>query len=193
MAGNMTRPWRHVVKSDFYEYGGSVMSYQGPMLIREPDLRWPVYLMAALITAALVIAGGILYEMSRPSTSLRIEPRLEGALRPGSAEFDDLSGRVMVEQPVAMERLNPANERAVELTSTVRNNTGRTIRGLEMRGAVLDAQNAVLRERTVVIIPARQAALEPEEAISVRIFLEDFNPEAERGGALMEVTGVNVE
>jgi hypothetical protein len=163
------------------------------MLIREPDLRWPIYLMAALITAALVIAGSMLYEMSRPSTYLRIEPQLEGALRPGAAEFEELSGRITVEQPVAMEKLHPMNDMVIELTSTVRNNTGRTIRGLEMRGAVFDAQSVVLRERTVVVIPARQTALEPEEAISVRILLKGFNPEAERTGALMEVTGVNVE
>lgn len=169
------------------------MSYQKPMLIREPDLRWPIYLMAALITAALVIIGIMLYEMSRPSTYLRIEPQLEGALRPGAAEFEDLRGGIVVEQPVGMEKLHPMNERVIELTSTVRNNTGRTILGLEMRGAVFDAQSAVLRERTVVVIPARQTALEPEEAISVRILLEDLNPEAERAGVLMEVTGVNVE
>ena len=163
------------------------------MLIREPDLRWPIYLMAALITAALVIAGSMLYEMSRPSTYLRIEPQLEGALRPGAAEFEELKGRIVVEQPVAMEKLHPMNDTVIELTSTVKNNTGRTIRGLEMRGAVFDAQSAVLRESTVVVIPARQTALEPGEAISVRISLDDFNPEAERAGVLMEVTGVNVE
>lgn len=169
------------------------MSYQGPMLIREPDLRWPIYLMAALITAALVIAGSMLYEMSRPSTYLRIEPRLEGALRPGAAEFEELKGRIVVEQPIAMEKLHPMNDMVIELTSTVRNNTGRNLRGLEMRGAVFDAQSAVLRERTVVVIPARQTALEPEEAINVRILLEGLNPESERAGVLMEVTGVNVE
>ena len=163
------------------------------MLIREPDLRWPIYLFAAMITAALVIAGSILYEMSRPSTYLRIEPRLEGALRPGAAEFEELSGRIVVEQPVAMERLHPMNDMVVELTSTVRNNTGRTIRGLEIRGAVFDAQSAVLRERTVVVVPARQTALEPEEAISVRILLEGLSPEAERAGGLMEITGVHVD
>jgi hypothetical protein len=163
------------------------------MLIREPDLRWPIYLLAALITAALVIAGSMLYEMSRPSTYLRIEPQLEGALRPDAAEFEELSRRIVVEQPVEMERLRPMNDMVIELTSTVRNNTGRTIHGLEMRGAVFDAQNAVLRERTVVVIPARQTALEPEEAISVRILLEGLNPEAERAGGLMEVTGVQVD
>ncbi len=169
------------------------MSYQGPMLIREPDLRWPIYLMAALITAALVIAGIMLYEMSRPSTYLSIEPQLESALRPGAAEFEELRGGIVVEQPVVMEKLHPMNERVIELTSTVRNNTGHTIRGLEMRGAVLDAQSAVLRERTVVVIPTRQTALEHEEAIRVRILLESPNPEGEQVGVLMEVTGVNVE
>jgi hypothetical protein len=149
--------------------------------------------MAALITAALVIAGIMLYQMSRPSTYLRIEPQLKGAMRPGAAEFEELRGGILVEKPVGMEKLHPMNDRIIELTSTVRNNTGHTIRGLEMRGAVFDARSAVLRERTVVIIPARQTALEPEETISVRILLEDLNPEAERAGVLMEVTGVNVE
>ena len=27
------------------------MSYQGPMLIREPEFRWPIVLLAALLTA----------------------------------------------------------------------------------------------------------------------------------------------
>jgi hypothetical protein len=149
--------------------------------------------LAALITAALVIAGSMLYEMSRPSTYLRIEPRLERALRPGDAEFEELNRLITVEQPVAMEKLHPMNDMVIELTSTVRNNTGRTIRGLEMRGAVFDAQSEVLRERTVVVIPARQTALEPEEAIGVRILLEGLNPEAERAGVLMEVTGVHFD
>jgi hypothetical protein len=30
----------------------SIMSYQGPMLIREPELRWPIVMLAAIITAA---------------------------------------------------------------------------------------------------------------------------------------------
>jgi len=163
------------------------------MLIREPDLRWPIYLLAALITAALLVAGILLYEMSRPATYLRIEPQLEGALRPGAAEFEELRRRITVEQPVAVEKLHPMNDTVIELTTTVRNDTGRTIRGLEMRGAVLDSQRSLLRERRVVIIPARQAALEHEEAISVRILLEGLDPQADRAGVLMEVTGVHVD
>jgi hypothetical protein len=31
------------------------MSYQGPMLIKEPELRWPIVLLAALITAVIAL------------------------------------------------------------------------------------------------------------------------------------------
>lgn len=48
-------------------------------------------------------------------------------------------------------------------------------------------------EHSFVIIPARQTALEPDEAITVRILLEGLFPEAERAGVLMEVTGVQVD
>jgi hypothetical protein len=38
------------------------MSYQGPMLIREPVLRWPIVILAALITAAIaLLAAGMQY------------------------------------------------------------------------------------------------------------------------------------
>ena len=169
------------------------MSYQGPILIKEPDLRWPIYLVAALITTALLMAGIILYEMSHPPTYLKTEPQLEGALRPGATEFEELSGRIVVEQPIAMETLYPMNDLVIELTTTVRNHTGHTVRGLEMRGAVFDMQGSLLSERTVVIIPARQTALEPEEAISVRILLEGLNPESERAGGLIKITGMHID
>jgi len=31
------------------------MSYNGPMLIKEPELRWPIVLIAALITMAIAL------------------------------------------------------------------------------------------------------------------------------------------
>lgn len=169
------------------------MSYQRPILIREPNLRWPIFLLAALITSALLVTGMVLYEMSHPATYLRIEPQLRGALRPGAAGFEELSRRIEVEQPVAVEKLHLMNDTVIELTTTVRNKTGRTIRGLEMRGAVFDRQGELLRERTVVVIPSHQTALEPEEAISVRILLEGLGSEAEHASVLMEVTGVRVD
>jgi hypothetical protein len=79
------------------------------------------------------------------------------------------------------------------MRAVVRNNTGRNISGLEMRGAILNTHNFPLRERTVVIIPARQTILEPNEAISVRILLERISKESDRAHVLLEVTGVRFD
>lgn len=37
------------------------MSYQGPVLIKEPELRWPILLIAAVITAALALLAAALH------------------------------------------------------------------------------------------------------------------------------------
>ncbi len=31
------------------------MSYQSPMLIKEPELRWPIYFVATIITTVIVL------------------------------------------------------------------------------------------------------------------------------------------
>jgi hypothetical protein len=106
-------------------------------------------------------------------------------------EFDQFREKIVVEQLVAMEAPRPLGDLAVEINATVRNTTDHALSGLEMRGAVLDTQKLALRERRVVVVPARQTALEPgEEAIGVRILLEGINEQAERTGLLMEVIGV---
>ena len=55
------------------------------------------------------------------------------------------------------------------MTAKVRNNTGRNISGLELRGAILDRENSNVRERTVLVIPRQQKILESGEAINTRI------------------------
>ena len=171
------------------------MSYGGPIVIKEPDLRWPIYLVAAIITTVfvLLLMGVLHLSVRQPYSRSFNEPQLERAIRPGAPEFEQLREQLVVEQLVATEAQRPFNNMAVEMNATVRNTTGRTISGLEMRGAVLDAQSSWLRERTVVVIPARQTALEPDEAINVRILLERISPDSERAGVLMEVTGVHFD
>ena len=171
------------------------MSYQGPILIREPDLRWPLILVAAIFTTLLVLvtAGVMHLSLTRPVVRPIVEPRLEGALRPETPGFEQLREKIVVEELVAMEAPRPLGDLAVEVSATVRNTTERTLSGLEMRGAVLDAQRSVLRERIVMVVPARQTALEPGEAMNVRILLEGIHPEAERAGVLMEVSGVRFD
>lgn len=171
------------------------MPYNSPMLIKEPELRWPIVLLAALITAAIALLIGVMHFVTSAKSPVNrsATPQFEWMLQPGQPEFDQFSQQIAIEQLIGSEKLHPFNDLVVELTAVVRNETGRTISGLEMRGAVLDTTNSTLRERTVAVIPARQTVLEIDEAINVRILLEDIDRDSDRAHTVLEVTGITFE
>lgn len=168
------------------------MSYQGPILIREPELRWPIVVLAAIITTAIALAaaGMQYFAQTRPYLHSYSQPQLEESLRAGSPDFEPLREQVLVENLVGVERVHPFSDLAVDLTATITNNTGITITGMELRGAIVDSHGSLVRERTVVVIPARQTVLEPAEAMNVRILIENIDPDSERGHISMEVTAL---
>lgn len=169
------------------------MSYQGPILIREPELRWPIVMLAALLTAAIALLAASIYYVTQPLVTPNVEPVLERALYTGQPEFEQFREQIVIEQLVGKEKVHPLNNLAVEITALVRNNTGRKISGLEMRGAIRDAQNSTVRERTFVVVPARQTILEADEAINVRILLESIDKDSDRAHAVLEVTAIRFD
>lgn len=165
------------------------------MLIREPDVRWPLYLLAAIITAAVVL---VTVGVMRTALTWEVEkhipgPPPRGLIRQGTPEFEQLREKVVVDQPVAGESTLSPDGSAIEVGATLRNTTGRTISGLEIRAGVLDSRHLSVGERTVLIVPARQTAIEPGEAIKVRVLLEVVGPATERMNPLMEVTGIGFD
>ena len=169
------------------------MSYQGPMLIREPELRWPIVMVAALVTTVIAVLAAGIYYVTQPIVTPNLAPALERALYSGQPEFEQFREQIVIEQVVGKEKVHPLNSLAVEITAVVKNNTGRKISGLEMRGAIRDARNSTVRERTVVVIPARQTILEPDEAINVRILVESIDKDSDRAHAVMEVTAIRFD
>ena len=109
----------------------TTMSYRGPILIREPELRWPIVLLAAIITAliALFTASLQYLVMTRPYVNPYQGSALERSLRAGELQFEQARSQIAVENLVGNEKLHPFNNLVVEITATVRNNTGRTISG----------------------------------------------------------------
>jgi hypothetical protein len=170
------------------------MSFQEPRLVREARPKAKVYLLATIV--ALVIAGVVvtLYyrEWNRVATPPP-EPRLENALRAGDQEFEQNRERILVEGLKATQSTRALGDIVMELTATVKNATGRALSGLEMRGAVVDAQSAPVGERTVIIVPAQQATLKPDESVSVRVLIEGIKPEADRANLRLETTGLRFE
>lgn len=170
------------------------MTYQEPRMIQEARPKVKIYLLAAIIAVTLVAAVLTLYyrTLNRAVTAPP-ETRLENALRAGDQEFEQDRKLILVERLNATQSTRALGDVVMELMATVKNTTGRTLNGLELRGAVLDAQGAPVGERTMIVIPARQATLKPGENLNVRVVLEGIKPDAERSNILMEVTGIRFE
>jgi hypothetical protein len=163
------------------------MSTSERQLPGSDDSRRNVIIIVALI-AALAI-GGLFYFLMRASSRTTVEPTLEGAIRPGSPEFAEYAPKIFIESPEADEAKRALGDIVMNLQTTVRNFTGRTLNGLEMRGTVVDHQGKPVRQQTVVIIPTRQAELAPNHSLAVRIRLEGMTDSDDRANIKMEVTG----
>ncbi len=152
--------------------------------------RRTIFIAVAIVSAVLV--GGLAWWATRPSAQ-PAEPRLEGALRPGSPEFEQARDRLVIE-------FNPdehafVNERAlgdivITLRPTIRNFTGRTVSGLELRAIALDLANQPIKVRTVIPVPNQQGQLEPNKTFSPSILLEGIAKENRPANLKLELTGV---
>jgi hypothetical protein len=138
---------------------------------------------------AVLLIGGFFYLLMRMSSRGPSPPEhLEGGIRAGSPEFDQYRSRIFLEEPEAYEATSVLRGLQMRLRTTVRNFTGRTIDGLEMYAAVVDHQGQPVKQRTVVVIPARQPELAPNKTMPVEITIEGFSATDDRANIKMDVT-----
>jgi hypothetical protein len=146
-------------------------------------------IIAVAIGAAIVIAGFFYLLLRAAGTKGSSEPTLQGAIRQGSTDFDQYKARIMLDEPEADEAKRALGDTVMSLHTTVRNFTGRTIDGLEIRGVVVDHQGKAVKERTVVVVPTKLAELAPNKTLPVSIMLEGMSDTDDRADVKMEVTG----
>lgn len=150
--------------------------------------RRTIFVVVAVVS--LLLIAGIAYIARSPGKSDNGVQQLEGALRHGSPEFDKYIKEIAVDSPEATWGARAIGDIQMRLTTTVRNFTGRTISGLEIHAAVVDSQGAPVKERTVIVIPTRQAELEPNKTLDVAVVLEGIDKDSDRANIKMEVTGI---
>jgi hypothetical protein len=150
-----------------------------------------VIIIAVAVVAALLIAV-LFYFLMRATGGGTVTPTLQGAIRPGSPEFDQYREQIVLDDPEATEARRPLGDIVMTLQTTVRNLTGKTLTGLEMRGAVVDHQNQPLKQRTVVFIPSPvpggPVELPPNKTVVARVVLDGMTETDDRANIKMEVT-----
>ena len=149
--------------------------------------RRTVIIVVAAIAAVAI--GGLFYFLLRKSVAPSLPPTLQGAIRPGSPDWDKYSKLIALDDPEADEAKRALGDTVMTLHTTARNFTGRTITGLEIRGSVVDSDGKPVKARTLVVVPGRQVELEPLKTMKVSILIDGFSDEDNRANIKMEVTG----
>lgn len=164
------------------------MSASEKSLDNSDDSRRKLIIIVAII-AALVIAVFFYFLLRATSTGGSADPVLEGAIRAGSPEWEQYHSKLVLDEPEADEAKRALGDIVMNLQTTVRNFTGRTLNGLEIRGSVVDHQGKAVKERTLVVVPTRQPELPPNQTMVVAVRLEGMKDADDRANIRMEVTG----
>ena len=157
--------------------------------LEEPESRRTLIIVVA-VAAAVVIALFFYLLMRAGGSSGGGDARLANAIRAGSAEFEPYKTQIVLDDAEATEAKRALGDTVMSLSTTVRNLSNKTLTGLEIRGAVVDHQNQPVKERTVIVIPTRQAELAPNKTMPVTLMLEGFKETDDRANIKMEVAAV---
>lgn len=160
--------------------------------ISEPDGSRRKVIIIVAVVAAIILAV-LFYLLMRASTARPADPLLQGAIRSDSPEWTATVGKIHLDAPEATEAKRALGDIVMDLQTTVRNFTGRTLTGLEIKASVVNRQGQPVRERTVVVIPTQQPELEPNRTMFIAIRLEGMTDADERANIKMEVTGFKIK
>lgn len=155
--------------------------------VAKDDSRRKLIIFVAVIAA--VIIAVVFYVLMRASTTSSTEPTLANAIRAGAPQFNEFQSKIVVDEVEADEAKRALGDIVMNLRGTVRNFSGRTLNGLEITAAVVNHQGEPVKQRTVVVIPARQPELEPNRTLPVQVRLEGMTDADDRANIRMEVTG----
>lgn len=118
------------------------------------------------------------------------EPTLQGAIRAGTPEFEQYRTQIVLDDPEATEAKRPLGDIVMTLKTVVRNLSGKTLNGLEIRAAVVDYEGKPVKQRTVVVVPTRRPELPPNRTMEVPVLLEGMSDKDARANIKMEITAL---
>lgn len=145
------------------------------------------------VVAAVLIAGVFYVLMRLGSSGPSVDTGLQGAIRAGSPQFEEYKSKIFLDEPEATEAKRALGDIVMSLQTTVRNLTGKTLTGLEIRAAVVDYEGRPVKERNVVVVPTRQPELAPNKTMPVVVTLDGMKETDARADIKMEVSGFKIK
>ncbi len=150
------------------------------------------YIFLIGIAAGVILIASAIWLISlRPPIDDQRAMVLEGAYKEGSPEFEAVTKDIIistddktVESPTGLGTIS------MFIVGKIRNKGPKTITALEVNVSVVDRQNAVLKEKRVLVIPEQHGQLGPGEVVSATLALEGFDRKADRANIRWKVTAL---
>ena len=148
-----------------------------------------------MAVAAVLVAGGIWLLTFQPTREEQKQQALEGAYLEDSPEFQNYTNNIIINTDT--DRTSQARTGLgtilMSIHGDIRNKGNKSINGLEVNVSVVDTLNKVIKEKRVMLVPAQQAVLQPNETMHVSVPLDGFKKEDDRANVRWKVTAIRFE
>lgn len=147
-----------------------------------------------LIAGIAVVAVVLIMVSMKPSTQQIQVAALEGAFLEGSPEFEKYTKKIVCETDLDNTQQSPTGLGTIMMSirGKIRNITGKTLTGLELKVGVIDTFGNMVKEKTVVVIPKEVERLEHSGVMPVQVVIEGFNKDDDRANIRWKVTAIKV-
>lgn len=149
----------------------------------------------ALIIAVLSAAAIIWATTLLPASEETKTETIENAVREGDPEFEALTKKIIIyNNPDRMTQSRTGmGTILMNLTGTIKNITGKTLTGLEIKVGMIDSKKEIIKDKTLIIIPKEIEQLENGETREVTVSIDGFKKDDDRANAYWKVTAIRTE
>ena len=158
----------------------------------KPKSSKGVFVVGALIGVAAIAL--LIWFSAGPTMQEQMSNFLEGSYREGTPEFEKLTKDIIIStSDKTVESPNAFGSISMYITGIILNKGEHTLNGLEVRAAVVDQFNRVLKEKRVLVVPTQRSRLGPGEEIEVTLSIDGFKKEDDRANIRWKVTAIRTE
>lgn len=153
------------------------------------------FLLPGLGIGFLIVAAIVGFFALRPTTQEVHEQVLSDAVREESPEFAALTKKIAIEtdENKTMQSSTGLGTIVMGIAGKIRNMTGKTLTGLEIKVGVVDSFGTVIKEKTLIVVPKQVDRIENNSVFPVQVLMEGFNKDDDRANIRWKVTAIKVE
>jgi hypothetical protein len=152
-------------------------------------------LLAALLAAAVLVAGAVYLLSLNPSTDEKKQQLLADSYLEGSPEFEQYTKDIVIQTDMENIMQSPTGMGTIMMSvpAKIRNKGQKTVSALEVKVGVVDLAGKVVREKKLLVVPGQNETLQPGQIIGVTASVEGFSRDDDRANVRWKVTAIKVQ